>query len=487
MRYPLTMLLLLGSAGAEARTLGEIEFAPCVLAPKHLPVSVDAQCATVPVPENHADPDGRRIELALAWVPARGEAEPDPVFMLAGGPGQSARDSYPAAAAAFRDINGKRDVLLLDQRGTGGSQPLVCRDRDGKPAVADDVLDTSPAALRGFAARCAEELSAVADLRHYATSDAIADLEYIRGKLGAERINLVGVSYGTRVAQHYAMHYPERIRSLVLDGVVPNTQVLGAEHARNLENALQQQFERCEQTPACRSRLGSPRERLDRLAAELKQSPREVSYRDAVTGELRKDLLRYGHLSGVLRLYAYMPAMASMLPLILHEASEGDGAILMAQAEMLSGQIGDQINHGMQLAVICSEDAPKLHADDADHATVLGVEFVNFVREQCAVWPVEPPPYEFHVALQSDVPSLLLSGEFDPVTPPRYGDEVLNGLGNARHLTLRGQGHNVIGVGCMPKLVARFLESLDPAGLDTTCLDRVPYTPPFAGFYGWEP
>src|SRR5690606_3161524 len=120
----------------------------------------------------------------------------------------------------------------------------------------------------------------------------------------------------------------------------------------------------------------------------------------------------------------------------------------------------DQINHGMQLSVMCAEDAPKLQANAADADTVMGVEFVDFLREQCAVWPTEPPPYPFHEALVSDVPTLLLSGEFDPVTPPRYGDEVAATLSRARHLTLRGQGHNVIGVGCTPKLAARFIETL---------------------------
>jgi len=488
MRSTLLLSLLLLSGHAGARTLGEIEFVPCTLAPKSMPLSVDAQCATIEVPENHAEPGGRKIELALAWVPARSsETEPDPVFMLAGGPGQSARDSYPMAASAFRDINRKRHILLLDQRGTGASNPLVCRNSEGEAAFMEDMQDDAPAAIRAFAERCRDELGKTADLRHYRTTDAIADLDLVRQKIGAEKINLVGVSYGTRVAQLYARRYPDSLRSLVLDGVAPNTQVLGREHARNLENALQTQFDRCTAEPACVANLGNPREQLDALAAELKAQPRTVSYRDSITGELKTDTLRYDHLAGVLRMYAYMPMMSSMLPLIVHEAANGDGALLLAQATSLFRQIGDQINHGMQLSVMCNEDALQLRDNAEDEQTVMGVEFISFMREQCAVWPAGERVADFHEPLRSDVPTLLVSGEFDPVTPPRYGEEVLATLGNARHLVLTGQGHNVIGVGCMPKLTARFLETLDAKALDAKCLDTLPKTPPFTGFHGWEP
>jgi pimeloyl-ACP methyl ester carboxylesterase len=483
----LLLPLLLALSPADARRLGSIEFEPCTLAPKSVPATVDAQCATVQVPENHADPDGRTIELALAWVPASAEAEPDPVFMLAGGPGQSARDSYPQIANAFRDIRRGRHVLLLDQRGTGGSNPLVCRNETGEAAAMEDVLDVSPDAVRAFAERCRDALAPQADLAFYRTTDAVADLDHVRGLLGAERVNLIGISYGTRVAQHYAQRFPDRVRSLVLDGVVPNTQVLGSEHARNLEDALTLQFAQCTPDSACGSQLGDPRTLLDRLATELKANPRPVRFRDATTGAHREEELRFEHLGGVVRLYSYAPVMASMLPLILAETAAGRDELLMAQASMLFSQIGDQINHGMQLSVLCNEDAPLLQVNAADEGSVIGTEFVTFIREQCAVWPAGERRADFHAPLIGDMPVLLLSGELDPVTPPRYGDEVLASLSQARHLVLPGQGHNVLPVGCTPKLVARFLDTLDAAALDAACLDTLPRMPPFSGFHGWEP
>jgi pimeloyl-ACP methyl ester carboxylesterase len=479
--------LLLAAQAADARALGALEFEPCTLAPRSVPVTVDAQCTTVTVPENHDAPDGRRIALALAWVPARGPAEADPVFMLAGGPGQSARDSYPSIAHAFGEIRRSRHVLLLDQRGTGASNPLVCRDAEGEPAVMDDMLDTSPEAVAQFAARCRDQLSEVADLRYYSTTDAIRDLDFVRAAIGADSVNLVGISYGTRVAQQYARRFPERVRSLVLDCVAPKTQVLGAEHARNLEQALALQFAMCEAGSACAEQLGNPRELLTRLAAELRGTPRMVRFRDATSGLPREEMFRFEHLGGVVRLYSYMPTAAAMLPLILAETAAGRYELVMAQASMLFEQIGDQINHGMQLSVLCNEDAPLLQEDPADADSVIGVEFVRFIKAQCAVWPAGERVSDFHTALQSDAPTLLLSGELDPVTPPRYGDEVLATLSNARHLVLPGQGHNVLPVGCTPRLTARFIETLDPAALDAACLDTLPRMSPFAGFYGWEP
>src|SRR5690606_28697928 len=197
---------------------GTVEFEPCTLATAGSPTTVAAQCATISVPEDHSNPDGRHIDLALAWVPADADGEPDPVFMLAGGPGQSARDSYPGIAPAFRDVRRKRHVLLLDQRGTGASKPLICRDSEGNANFSEPDVEDGIDVARGFAERCRDALSKDTDLRHYGTLDAIDDLDFVRRAIGAEQVNLLGISYGTRVAQHYAKRYPQQTRSIVLDG-----------------------------------------------------------------------------------------------------------------------------------------------------------------------------------------------------------------------------------------------------------------------------
>jgi pimeloyl-ACP methyl ester carboxylesterase len=470
---------------------GQLRFSPCALS-AGLADAVEAQCATLKVPENHDQPDGRQIELALAWVPAKGEAEADPIVMIAGGPGQSALEAYPLVHAAFADARRNRHVLLVDARGTGGSHPLKCLDAKGDNAVMDEGEET-PEAARAFAERCRDALAddtlgTGSDLRYYTTADHIRDLDRVRAQLGAEQLNLVGVSYGTRVAQQYAKRFPRHTRTLTLDSVAPNSLVLGQEHARNLDAALQLQFARCTEDAACQRNLGDPAKQLASLRTTLQAGGLpEVRYRDPTTGAWRSEVPEYGHLAMLLRMYAYQPQAASMLPLILHEAAQGRYESLLAQSRMLLGDLSEAIVHGMQLSVICSEDDADLRVDPADAGTVNGNDLAAVSKAQCAAWPVRPRPADFRAPLTGNVPVLAISGEFDPVTPPRYGHEVVKPLPNGRHLVLPGQGHGVLGAGCMPKLFAQFIEGANAKALDAACLKRLQAAPPFAGDYGWEP
>ncbi len=468
---------------AQARKLGSLDFKTCSLSTPFSGDALAAQCATLQVPENPAAPNGRKIGLKIAWIPAGRDdaAEPDPVFMLAGGPGQSALETYPQAANAFAEIRKKRHIVLVDQRGTGGSNALACKEPFDEAAL------PSPRAASDYTRRCLASLSKRADPRFYTTTEAIQDLDTVRKAIGASQINLVGISYGTRVAQQYAAKYPASTRTIVLDGVAPNSLVLGNEFARNLEDALDLQFALCARTPACVQRMGNPREKLRTLMARLDSDPPLVGYRDGITGESRQEKLTPPLVAGLVRMYAYMPLAASLLPLQLNEAANGRYDALMALSKMLGEQMSDSITMGMQLSVICSEDGGELQANPADEDTLLGNDFANYLAAQCAVWPKGVRPANFRAPLKSDVPALLLSGEFDPVTPPRYGDAVARTLPHGRHLVLRGQGHNVIGVGCMPKLMTQFIDGADAKKLDGECLTKLPYTPPFTGFYGWEP
>jgi pimeloyl-ACP methyl ester carboxylesterase len=467
------------------RTLGSLRFTPCTLTSEASAQTVEAQCTTLRVPENRAAPDGRAIDLAIAWVPSTtAQAQPDPVFMLAGGPGQAAREAYVGAASAFAQVRRNRHIILVDQRGTGDSNPLACRDDDGANAfTAGDGGDTAAAA--DFAQRCLTSLDA--DPRFYTTGEAIDDLDAVRVAIGAEQINLVGISYGTRVAQQYAHRYPAHTRSLVLDGVVPNTLVLGTEHAKNLEAALDAQFARCAADAACKARYGDTRVDLDALLATVRAEPPLVRYRDPVTYERREERLSADAVAGVVRMFSYSPTIAAMLPMALHEAAGGEYETLAAQARMIASLLGEDIMHGMQLSVSCTEDAGEFTVDPADAGSVLGTSLLDLVSAQCAVWPKGTRDPDFRKPLDSPVPALLLSGEFDPVTPPRYGDEVAAKLANARHLVARGIGHNVLPVGCMPRVLAAFVDDIDPKGLDAECLDELTYTAPFTGHHGWEP
>jgi len=472
---------------AAASTVGELTFEPCVLTTVGLPRPTQAQCTTVTVPENPAEPAGRTIELALAWIPAEAEADPEPVFFIAGGPGQSAREQYPALAPALSDVRRSRHIFLLDQRGTGGSQPLFCPEEAG----AEEGLGIgapSPEELRELARRCRNELETFADLRFYTTAEAVYDLEFVRAMIDVPQVNLIGVSYGTRVAQQYAKAHPDRVRTIILDSVVPADLALGAEHARNLQDALEAQFARCRATPACREAYGDPAARLEAVMLRLRAGGlAPVRYRDPTSGEWREEVPSYGHLAGVLRLYAYMPLTASLLPLLVHQADEGDYAALLAMGRMIVRDLVGQMASGMHNSVICTEDADELEQQGEAQGTLLGEDFLDIILAQCDVWPRGTRPADFRVPLTGDIPVLLISGEFDPVTPPHYGDRVAAHLRHARHVVLKGQGHSLFSTGCMPQLAAQFIERADALDLDASCLERIAPSPPFSGLYGWEP
>ncbi len=489
------LVVLAGAAAAQAETpaallsvsYGSLAFTPCTLSQAGQAQTVPARCATLRVPEDRSSKVGRTIELAVAWVPSSAKSPaPDPVVLLAGGPGQSALEAFPTVYPAFRDILRQRHVLLVDQRGAGKSSPLGC-----PRTLSDDALRKIEAAsveeARRLTAACLQELGSQVDARAYTTSAFIDDLEDVRRALGVAQFNLVGTSYGTRVALEYLRRHPSSTRTVVLDSVVPPSLFLGNEHAKNLEAAVDAQFARCAADAECTKRFGSPRARLDELRERLREHPQTVTYRDPLTNEQRQDEFDDVSLASVVRFYSYAPQLFGMLPMLLAEAASGQFENLTAQSRMMEQLIGEQIYVPLQLSVMCAEDAPGMRADPADAGTLLGTEFVDYTLAQCAVWPRGTMPQDFHDAVKSDRPVLLLSGELDPVTPPRYGEEVQRSLTNSRHFVFRGQGHSVMGVGCGPRLVAEFIAAADAKSLDGTCLDQLQYSPPFGGSYGWDP
>jgi len=472
------------AAPARPLMLGQLAFEPCSLSSPMSRDSVEAQCTRFEVPEDRSQPDGRKIALNVAWLKAttQGEAMPDPVFFLAGGPGQAAVATYPALDPVFGEVRKQRHVILVDQRGTGESNLLSCwSDKEGGE------YDISTDAMGAMGKACVDTLSKKADLRHYTTTDAVADLDDVRKAIGATQLNLVGVSYGTRVAQQYAMRHPATTRSIVLDSPVPNAIKLGNIFARNLDDALALQFALCTKAPACKDRLGNPRAELDQLMAKLRAAPVTVHYRDATTGEASQGTLRAETVAGLVRMYAYMPLAGALLPKLIHEANQGRYEGLMALSEMMSGGMRESMAIGMQMSVVCSEDGDSMVVREEDKDTVLGNMMPVGMAATCAVWPKGTVPEDFNKPLSTPVPALVLAGEFDPVTPPRYGEDIVKTLPNGRLFVLRGQGHSVLGAGCMPKLFAQFMEKADARALDGKCLDTLNYVAPFTSFNGSEP
>ncbi|APP75682.1 alpha/beta hydrolase [Xanthomonas vesicatoria ATCC 35937] len=462
---------------------GGLQFMPCTLSSGSAAGNIEAQCAQLQVAENPAAPKGRQIALKIAWLEsdAGGGTTQDPVFFIAGGPGQSATEVSAIAAAALREVRKTRDIILVDQRGTGGSHPLRCDHTDGTPLQAE--ISSNPEAMLAYVRQCALALSAYADPRYYTTAEAIGDLDAVRAALGVPQIDLVGVSYGTRVAQHYARRYPSHTRAIVLDGVAPSDLVISGEFARTFEDALTLQAAQCRSNPACHARFPTEvRAQLRSIMERLRKESPEVDYRDLRTNAVKRDRVTADAVIGLAFMFSYAPQSAALLPLVLDEAAAGRYAPLMALSHM-----DMQINQPMQWSVVCAEDADRYRPSAAQQALLLGDEVPRSVFAACPVWPTGKRAADFTAPLRSQVPALLLSGQLDPVTPPRYAEVVLKGLPNGRHLVAPRQGHSVMALGCMPKLMAQFLESTDARALDTRCVADLSAVPAFTSFNGWEP
>jgi pimeloyl-ACP methyl ester carboxylesterase len=438
--------------------------------------SVAARCGRLEVPENRAINGGKQVSLHIAVVPAlRTEAELDALVVLSGGPGQAASDFYVAMAHAFARIRRDRDIVILDQRGTGRSNKLSCPLPDDA-----DLTEVDPARIQGYTKECLASLSG--DPRSYTTSVAVRDLEDVRAALGYEKIDLYGVSYGTRVAQHYLKRYPARVRAMVLDGVVPPQLALGPHIPIEAQRALDALFERCASSAPCNEVFPALRDRFAQLRQRLQQAPMEVALADPLTAAPLKVRFGSAELNGAVRLLSYNDEAASTLPLLIHEAQVLDRPqAFAAQYEIIKRDMQDQLAYGMHFSVVCSEDAPRWNGQEiskeALEATYIGPSFMAAMNAICAVWPRGPVDDDLAAPPRSDVPVLVLSGENDPVTPPAYGAEILPGLPNSLHVILSGQGHGQLAVGCMPWIVARFIASASVDGLGEECTKTVAATP----------
>jgi pimeloyl-ACP methyl ester carboxylesterase len=419
-----------------------------------------ARCGTVSVPENRDRAGGRSIALNVVVLPATGPAPHlPPLFDIDGGPGLPATKNvgfYAIDGAAYRL---RRDIVLVDQRGTGGSNPLHCPELSAPATAYEPMFD--PALVE----RCATRLRKNSDLLRYGTAEAVADLDAVRAALGYERIDLSGLSYGTTVALNYMAAYPQRVRTAVLMGVNPSDARPPRLHAPAAERALTLLFGQCRRDRGC-ARLGDPDANLARARealARIKGAPSDAVFMEK------------------LRAMMYAPAGARRVPFVVARAAAGDLAPFFAATKPQPSPNAD----GMFMSVICSESM-KMMDVTAARRVAARTRFGDYrLRRQlaaCARWPARPTVLQRAPATPSQAAVLLVSGELDPVTPPALADGVARRFANIRHVVIPGSGHIFDGMSgidtCLDPLIVRFLDSGDLRDFDSACVAAM-RPPPF--------
>ncbi len=438
------------------------------------------------VPEDRASPNGKTIPLRVAFVPALAtRSMPDPIFVLAGGPGQAATKHIPDVVELLSREHRRRDLVFVDQRGTGGSHPFDCPEPvdAGFAAQFRDTLDSPE--LRDCLARFEKDGSRP---ELYTTAAAADDLDDVRAALGASQVDLWGVSYGTRLGFAYLRRHGEHARSAVFDAVTPPTQSLLLSAAKDTDRAFKLIFHACAADPACNAAFPKLESRFGDLLTALARQPAHVRLADPTSGVPVEVTLTRNALALGLRNLLYEPTLSSILPLLIDRACKGDFQSFVTEAVSLD--LAGDLSQGLYLSVICGEDA--LTATPAERArrgadTLLGDSFADATAQVCSYWPHSPPAAETSNAVHSEVPVLLLSGELDPVTPPSHAEEALASLPHGVHVVVPGAGHGVTGRGCVPKLVARFIDSAGAKPLDTACVKQLKRPPFFLSFAGPTP
>ncbi len=440
-------------------------------------------CGVVQRPLDPARPAGTVIDVHYVVVPALARRKlADPVFLLAGGPGQSAIGVAPQLLGLFSRLNNRRDIVFVDQRGTGQSAPLNCADTRREPLA--EQADPKRQLQQIDACRTAllklPYIKAPADLGLFTTTLAMQDLDAVRAQLGAAQVNLVGVSYGTRAALEYQRQFPAQVRRSVLDAVAPPDMALPVSFSTDGQAALDAWLAACEGEPACARK--HPALRAD-WHALLRQLPLATVAAHPLTGQPERFVLTREMVLAAVRSALYVPAVAAALPSAITGAAQRRLEPLLGLNTLLASRKGVQLAMGMHFSVVCAEDMPRAErATDAPGAD-FGTQQAELYGRVCANWPRGDVPSAFYTVAPSRSPALLFSGGLDPATPPRHGERMARALGpNAVHVVVANAGHGVMAIGCARDVIHRFLDAADDAAavaVDASCLKAVPRPPVF--------
>jgi pimeloyl-ACP methyl ester carboxylesterase len=462
----LTLVLTLQSASAVRQNGSKLILNDCQI--QNYPGK--AKCGAYNVYENRASKKGRMISLKIVVLPATSDKrEPDPFVYFSGGPGTAASDDAAGIAQAFPQILAHHDMLFVDQRGTGGSHALDCKFYD--PA--------DPQTYLGYffpledVKKCREQLEANSDLKLYVTTIAADDMDEVRAALGYERLDLLGGSYGTRAALTYLKRHPQHVRTAILHGVAPTDQFMPGDFPLQTERALQGVLSECLADKVCSEAFPKIKEEAQSVLAQLIKGPVEVDLQKPNSTEHVKVKLSRDLAAEAIRYMLYSPVPAGRVPLILHLASQGNYVPLTYAAIGYRKNLVSTGSNGMYLSITCAEDLPWIKPGEGERMaanTFLGDYRLRQQREACALWPRAEIESDYQQPVKSDVPVLILTGEWDPVTPPSNGERVAKTLTNSLHVIVPSGAHGLDGlegIDCIDNLIVEFIERGTTKGLDT--------------------
>ena len=480
MRFLVALVLALGAVACQRSGQGAIDrLHPCAIEEG----PPDAYCGTFTVFENRVSKAGRTIDLKVVVAPAlRRDPKPDPIIVFEGGPGGGAATLASQRIPMFRRFQTDRDIVLIDQRGTGGSNPMDCSADDEDEDL--DSIDEYP--VQRFRT-CLEQLQADAAL--YTTSIAMDDVDDVRAWLGYPQVNLWGGSYGTRAALVYLKQHEAVVRSVVLDGVAPPDMRIPLYMARDGQRALDRLIEDCaKDAGGCAAAYPNLGTTVDALWTLLAARPR-VTVPHPRTGRPTTLTVSQRLVASVVFQSLYSPEITALLPQLLSDASQGNFQGLLALAFSADVPKG-AMSQGMFLSVVCAEDLPRISAEDIARETAgrfIGATMFETQVKPCEFWPKGLVSADFYEPVTSAKPVLLFSGENDPVTPPSWAEHARASLRNSRHVVVPGAGHITLMRGCVQELVGTFLDRLDLGGLQVSCVGGLTRPPFFTSYTGSEP
>jgi pimeloyl-ACP methyl ester carboxylesterase len=448
----------------------KIELRPCDLPG----VTKDALCAQYEVYEDRAKNAGRKIKLNLMVLPALVDRPaPDPIVYLLGGPGGAATSAAPAWI--MTQLRRTRDVVLLDQRGTGKSNPLNCNFRGDSNDMSKYFVNVlTPEAISA----CRTELEKTADLRLYTTTIAMADLEEVIGALGYDKVNVYGGSYGATTALSYLNYYPQRVRTVTISGVAPPNISVLVPFGKAVDHALNRLFDDCAADEKCRTAFPELRKDWSTVVANVSKGPVTFETLNPATRQRQQITMTREGFTELVRLALYMPNIMSIMPLMIHQMSAGDYSQFAYYAYLTQKAVEGGIARGMHFSVLCAEDMPFTRDSEIDavmSGTFYGGFRAHLFIKICEQWPRGEMPPKFREPIKSDLPVLILSGELDPVTPPELATPLLRWLPNGRQILVHNATHYAYE--CKEKLAREFIERGTAKGLDASCVEEIKRLP----------